>query len=948
MDPNSIIKLLRQQRRQINDSFTSNSNNIDFAKTNIDYNNNIINKQQYQKEMLNNNNNNNSTFLVPSGYGNNNNTATNRLVTSYPNDKAYYDNLKMATLEANKNQISCQNYNYRMEYSNNNNNNLNLINSAKNDSHLMNMKIQKRNEPNSSSQINYYQQHTNESMTRSASVKSAASDSGIGSTSPLSDCSDLCGSNPLNNNNNNNNSNNKRQYLYEKNKYNIIPNGLKTEEVIKQNYNNNDSISINDQIIGIRKRKSNDEMYQSNLYQQQMNTSLQYDKIYQANYQKYMSQSSQIPLMNQQQQQQQQNIQYQMNRYNNNQSNLNKNLNECSSSSNMYTLKPIHYNNYNLQSNNTPPQMPKHSNIQATTTFVQTNHSDPKNLNKCECNECNSIKYLKSSINSNQNNLSNNNNNNNKPYKIVCNCSDPKCTYNYEANLNYASVNQDHMNKQLLISNNKSFNSSITNHQDLLNKQSIYQKVDTCYVPNSVQHPQPLHPPLPPPPPPQPQPHSIPPAPTPIHQQICTCSECFKAKQKQSFHNQQLAYNNLYQTNNNNNNNIKNKLHLVSEPVTLSSSSMPIATTVSKSLLNEPHHHNKQMIQSKYKTYRVNQEQTVQFLEDEYNELIKNGVQITKLRNVFYENYCNENNPDNIIVLNDTNNNNNNEKKNETQINNSNINLIKQAKSNNYMSKDKEILFNNMATPPSKRNRNSADSLSSNSSSSFSSSSPSPSKDKKSPSIIVSPLMNETNNTASVATQPTSIVCLSVNNNLSDDENDFELGEVIKIDKLKNTANVEILENNTSPKIITDIASLEEMPVQLSKKILPIVTARIHDWLERCVEFSNEIKQKTQLNSNQIFELLNKAWPKLLLVYMIENSFDFCVTKMNNCNNKSEKDMNSSINTSKLPKEKDAIQLINLINKGYNFNLSSVEFDLLREIVLFKEGLFIFIYFFFF
>ncbi len=499
------------------------------------------------------------------------------------------------------------------------------------------------------------------------------------------------------------------------------------------------------------------------------------------------------------------------------------------------------------------------------------------------------------------------------------------------------------MNKQLLISNNKSFNSSIMSQQDLLNKQSIYQKVDTCYAPSSVQHPQPLHPP-PPPPQAQSQPHSLPPAPTPLHQQICTCSECFKTKQKQSFHNQQLAYNNLYQTNSNNNN--KNKLHLVAEPVTLSSPCMPIATTVSKSFLNEPHHHNKQINQSKYKTYRVNQEQTVQFLEDEYNELIKNGVQITKLRNVFYENYSNENNPDNIIVLNDTNNN-NNEKKNETQINNSNINLIKQAKNNNYMSKDKEILFNNMATPPSKRNRNSADSLSSNSSSSLSSSSPSPSKDKKSPGIIVSPLMNEANSTTSVATQPTSIVCLSVNNNLSDDENDFELGEVIKIDKLKNTANVEILENSTSPKIITDIVSLEEMPVQLSKKILPIVTARIHDWLERCVDFSNGIKQKTQLNSNQIFELLNKAWPKLLLVYMIENSFDFCVTKMNNCNNKSEKDMNSSINASKLPKEKDAVQLINLINKGYSFNLSSVEFDLLREIILFKEGLSIFIFYFF-
>lgn len=148
-------------------------------------------------------------------------------------------------------------------------------------------------------------------------------------------------------------------------------------------------------------------------------------------------------------------------------------------------------------------------------------------------------------------------------------------------------------------------------------------------------------------------------------------------------------------------------------------------------------------------------------------------------------------------------------------------------------------------------------------------------------------------------------------------DDDLELGEVVSIEKLaKNT------ESECDP------------PVTIPKKLLPIVTTRIHDWLERSVEFSHRISLKTSIPMEKIFSLLIGAWPKLLLVYMMENSFDFYVTKDTNT---AQYETNSSANIN-LPKEKDADQLHNIIKKGNEFSLDTQEYDLLREIILFNEG----------
>ncbi len=148
------------------------------------------------------------------------------------------------------------------------------------------------------------------------------------------------------------------------------------------------------------------------------------------------------------------------------------------------------------------------------------------------------------------------------------------------------------------------------------------------------------------------------------------------------------------------------------------------------------------------------------------------------------------------------------------------------------------------------------------------------------------------------------------------------------------------------------------MPVKLSKKTLPIVQSKVIEWLEKCVEFTDKISTKTNVNFNDAFELLTKAWHKLLLCYMIESNFDFNAIKDCNYNhhgdeqptaksseeNAPDSPMSSSSSTEcalsfeQMPKERDAKHLRTLIYKGGALNLNAYEFDELREIILFKEG----------
>jgi hypothetical protein len=215
-------------------------------------------------------------------------------------------------------------------------------------------------------------------------------------------------------------------------------------------------------------------------------------------------------------------------------------------------------------------------------------------------------------------------------------------------------------------------------------------------------------------------------------------------------------------------------------------------------------------------------------------------------------------------------------------------------------------------------------------------------------------------------------------------ENDVELGEVT-IDKIKNPALIDCeppsatvklptqlitmpqrketpystssspmsaTSNSKTPELVIDavFTAEEDIPVTISKKILPMVTPRILDWLEKSVDFINKLSVKSNIDLKKLFDLLTRAWPKLLIVYMIENSFDFFVTPDHNKmikivadlqqqdTNSDEDKKNLKHAADKLPKEKDAQQILNIISKGNSFNLKTKDYDDLREIVLFKEG----------
>ena len=248
------------------------------------------------------------------------------------------------------------------------------------------------------------------------------------------------------------------------------------------------------------------------------------------------------------------------------------------------------------------------------------------------------------------------------------------------------------------------------------------------------------------------------------------------------------------------------------------------------------------------------------------------------------------------------------------------------------------------------RHRHSAESLTSEWSTSSSSSSINSGQHQA---LVVAPICQK-----SLDESPTSIVCLAVNSS-SDDDNDIELGEVVRIDKIKNAATVEFINSTAaitpapSPKPVAKavieeapldaVAELDEdAPVTLSKKIMPIVTPRIQEWIERSAEFAHRLSVDNQLDLARLFRLLDKFWPRLLMIYMIENSFDFCVTKDNHHVNPSGESIGQSepvehVLIKNLPREKDALELHAIINKGYKFNLDSTEFNQLRELVLLRE-----------
>ncbi|CAF2370987.1 unnamed protein product [Rotaria sp. Silwood2] len=123
--------------------------------------------------------------------------------------------------------------------------------------------------------------------------------------------------------------------------------------------------------------------------------------------------------------------------------------------------------------------------------------------------------------------------------------------------------------------------------------------------------------------------------------------------------------------------------------------------------------------------------------------------------------------------------------------------------------------------------------------------------------------------------------------------------------------------------------------VCIPKKLMPVIGARINDWLERNVTFtlSLPVIQETIDNDKDKFLLLSRIWHRLLIISMIENSFEIYVTKDLQIPN----DLTSTT-IAHLPTENDVKQIESLITRGKTLEIDEIGFNLIREVIIYKEG----------
>ncbi|CAF0928871.1 unnamed protein product [Brachionus calyciflorus] len=148
--------------------------------------------------------------------------------------------------------------------------------------------------------------------------------------------------------------------------------------------------------------------------------------------------------------------------------------------------------------------------------------------------------------------------------------------------------------------------------------------------------------------------------------------------------------------------------------------------------------------------------------------------------------------------------------------------------------------------------------------------------------------------------------------------------------KNNSDSGVILLNNDTELGEIVQKSTDSEPSVIISKKMMPIITKRTTDWLEKSVEFTFNLSAKTGISLDKLYKILCNSWSKILLVYMIEYNLEFYVTP------DYSSETSESVN---LPKEKEASQLMEVISKGFQeLSLETNEYDLLREIVMFSEN----------
>ncbi|CAF1215041.1 unnamed protein product [Rotaria sordida] len=123
----------------------------------------------------------------------------------------------------------------------------------------------------------------------------------------------------------------------------------------------------------------------------------------------------------------------------------------------------------------------------------------------------------------------------------------------------------------------------------------------------------------------------------------------------------------------------------------------------------------------------------------------------------------------------------------------------------------------------------------------------------------------------------------------------------------------------------------------IPKKLMPVIGARINDWLERNINFTlslSIIRDTFDDNNKDKYLLLSRVWHRLLLTSMIENSFEIYVTKDLQITN----DIPSLPTIIIHPTENDVKQIESLINRGKTLEIDEIGFNLIREMIIYKEG----------
>ncbi|GFO07188.1 nuclear receptor subfamily 0 group b member 1 [Plakobranchus ocellatus] len=132
--------------------------------------------------------------------------------------------------------------------------------------------------------------------------------------------------------------------------------------------------------------------------------------------------------------------------------------------------------------------------------------------------------------------------------------------------------------------------------------------------------------------------------------------------------------------------------------------------------------------------------------------------------------------------------------------------------------------------------------------------------------------------------------------------------------------------------------------VQLAKKNLLPVSARVSDWLDKAVRFAKSIPEFAALSQKDQTTLVLSSWARLVLLYMAEANFQFAVTphspRVSPAGSDSAPTSVAPPPTQDEPTMKSVEGVQTFIRKCQQMQVDAREYEFLRMLVLFNAGKF--------